>query len=413
MQLPSKQHQNWLKIVKGEAWYNLKFFPAKLLIGNLLPFINKYPSEIDIAAAAGRLYSIYANNLNISSVQHDLEIIFEDEAMNNSLLPISKVSQMIKAGKTLILAGGDDVLSRLPKGNWIAGTTSYFMTKDRGGIEDTDMIFVTDISEVASSFKICKYDTGRLSHIYEVTPKPGFTFLIIPMFSDAHLSFSVNAPNYINFASHPLAGWISGVNAKDIGRKKPKVFDGTTAESFEDDAIALHVDLNKGKIAQINIINLFEPGEGNTVMFDSDGVTPENTIVDGDIYNFYDYIVANKIDTKLPLVADYYGAKINVSFNDIDHDKKKVTLGTPVLCGVRYKHAKYIPDYIKEFQNILSLDASVSSNSMAFSCNCFLNYMYSELEGKKTEPFYGPVTFGEIAYQLLNQTLVYLELLDV
>ncbi len=413
MQLPSKQHQKWQKIIKGEVRHDIKFLPAKLLLGNLLPFVKKYYSEIDINFAAGRLYSLYANNLNIPSVQHDLGIIFEDEAMNNSLLPISKVSQMIEAGKTLILAGDDAVLSRLPKGNWIAGTTSFFMTKDRGGIEDTDMIFVTDISDVASSFKIRRYDAGRLGHIYDVTPKPGFTFLIIPMFGDAHLSFSVNAPNYINFASHPLVGWISGVNVKDIGRKKPKVFDGTTAESFEHDAIALHVDLNEGKIAQINIINLFEPGEGDTIMFDSDGVTPENTIVDGNIYNFYDYIIANSIDTKLPLVADYYGAKINVSFNSIDHDNKKVTLGTPVLCGVRYRHAKYISDYIKEFQRVLSLDTSVSSNNMAFSCNCFLNYMYSKLEGKKTEPFYGPVTFGEIAYQLLNQTLVYLELLDV
>ena len=36
-----------------------------------------------------------------------------------------------------------------------------------------------------------------------------------------------------------------------------------------------------------------------------------------------------------------------------------------------------------------------------------------ELEGKKTDPFTGPVTYGEIAYQLLNQTLVYLELVDI
>ena len=32
-----------------------------------------------------------------------------------------------------------------------------------------------------------------------------------------------------------------------------------------------------------------------------------------------------------------------------------------------------------------------------------------KLEGKKTGAFTGPITFGEIAYQLLNQTLVYLE----
>lgn len=45
---------------------------------------------------------------------------------------------------------------------------------------------------------------------------------------------------------------------------------------------------------------------------------------------------------------------------------------------------------------------------MGFACNCILNYLYSELEGKKVPTMLGPMTFGEIAYQLLNQTLVYL-----
>ena len=44
-----------------------------------------------------------------------------------------------------------------------------------------------------------------------------------------------------------------------------------------------------------------------------------------------------------------------------------------------------------------------------YSCNCILNYLYGDLEGKKTGGFTGPVTFGEIAYILLNQTLVKLD----
>jgi hypothetical protein len=44
-----------------------------------------------------------------------------------------------------------------------------------------------------------------------------------------------------------------------------------------------------------------------------------------------------------------------------------------------------------------------------FACNCILNFLYSGLEGKITEGMYGPITFGEIAFQLLNQTLVYLD----
>lgn len=47
-----------------------------------------------------------------------------------------------------------------------------------------------------------------------------------------------------------------------------------------------------------------------------------------------------------------------------------------------------------------------------FSCNCTLNFLYSELEGKRTGQLVGPVAFGEIAYQGLNQTLVYLQIDD-
>lgn len=34
------------------------------------------------------------------------------------------------------------------------------------------------------------------------------------------------------------------------------------------------------------------------------------------------------------------------------------------------------------------------------------NFLYAELEGRQAGGFVGPVTFGEIAYVLLNQTLV-------
>ena len=48
----------------------------------------------------------------------------------------------------------------------------------------------------------------------------------------------------------------------------------------------------------------------------------------------------------------------------------------------------------------------------AFTCNCILNYVHSSLEGRRTGDVVGPMTFGEIAYQLLNQTLVYVTVSD-
>ena len=55
----------------------------------------------------------------------------------------------------------------------------------------------------------------------------------------------------------------------------------------------------------------------------------------------------------------------------------------------------------------------LKADKVFFSCNCVLNYLYSNLEGKKVGSFTGPMTFGEIAYVLLNQTLVYLQVQDI
>ena len=51
--------------------------------------------------------------------------------------------------------------------------------------------------------------------------------------------------------------------------------------------------------------------------------------------------------------------------------------------------------------------------SPAFSCNCILNYLYGNLEGQQSIPIGGPATFGEIAYVLLNQTMVFMIINEV
>jgi hypothetical protein len=72
---------------------------------------------------------------------------------------------------------------------------------------------------------------------------------------------------------------------------------------------------------------------------------------------------------------------------------------------VEYKLAKPVPNYVESFEKLI--DAELG-DKMVFACNCILNYLYSELEGKRTGNMTGPVTFGEVAYQLLNQTMAYM-----
>jgi len=95
---------------------------------------------------------------------------------------------------------------------------------------------------------------------------------------------------------------------------------------------------------------------------------------------------------------------INVSIQHIDAEAGTVDFYAPVFPHVDYRLAAPIADYVAGFSAQLHADEPAP----AFSCNCVLNYFYAGLEGRSTAPLTGPMTFGEIAYMLLNQTAVYL-----
>jgi hypothetical protein len=195
----------------------------------------------------------------------------------------------------------------------------------------------------------------------------------------------------------------------DLGKITPKVFDGTQGKAFENAAVVLNAELPENKIVEIGIVNIFEQGDGDTITFAQNGFSAQEAMISGGKVNFADYLAEKKVDTKLPLVADLYGAMINTSFKGVDEANKQVDFYAPVFEGVEYKIAKPVGDYVEDFRTRIPQGAG---DHLVFSCNCILNYLYAELEGKKTAEFTGPVTFGEIAYQLLNQTLAYLTIED-
>ena len=154
----------------------------------------------------------------------------------------------------------------------------------------------------------------------------------------------------------------------------------------------------------MEIINIFKQGNGGTITVEHDGFSFNEVMVDNQKTNFVKYIEDNKIDTRLPLVANYFGANINVSFQAVDRKNNLVDFYAPLRKGIEYKLARSIGNYVEEFQKHIPLD----NDNIIISCNCILNYLYGEQEGKKTGNIKGPFTFGEIAYVLVNQTLVYL-----
>ncbi|WP_075185030.1 DUF6976 family protein [Teredinibacter haidensis] len=318
-----------------------------------------------------------------------------------------EVVNMISRGDYMVISGDERALASLPSGNWIAGTIPYFMTEE-GGKVDQEKLYVNTISGLTSSHlpRFTLYDVNNISRIASEAPEQGFTILILPAGSEVHLAYAQNAPDFPKMFFSPIIGWIAGVHLDELATRSAKVGFGPAGGLLSDtQAAAIHIPLPDNQFAQIKTVNLFEPGDGAAIQFPENGFTVSNCKVDGEEYNLADYVKENSIDTRLPLVADYSGVKVNVSIQELgDGD---VTLYAPVFPGVEYRFAKPVGDYVSEFNEAIP---AADNNSIAFSCNCILNFLYSELEGKKTGKLTGPMTFGEIAYQLLNQTLVYLTL---
>ncbi|GAK61668.1 hypothetical protein U27_01569 [Candidatus Vecturithrix granuli] len=329
--------------------------------------------------------------------------------MKQVMFTVDAVRTLIKQGRNLLLAADERVLSQLPTGNWIGGTIPYFMT-ERGGQFTQEHIYVTELPEYIVRCAIRSYSVQNIANVYADIPENGVGFILIPAASPTLLTFALNVHNFEHFALRPLIGWITGVNLSELGKTAPKIFDGATGEPYEDGALVMHITLPESKIAEINILNIFEQGAGDVITFPHDGFCATEALINGEPHNLADYIQEHNLDTRLPLVADYNGAMINTSFQQIDSSAKRVDFYAPVFRGIEYKHAKPVGNYVSNFLSHLHQH---EAQSIFFSCNCILNYLYSELEGKQTGNITGPMTFGEIAYQLLNQNLVYLTISDL
>ncbi|MFZ0931059.1 MAG: hypothetical protein WAN11_20805 [Syntrophobacteraceae bacterium] len=315
------------------------------------------------------------------------------------------VKRLLSEGKKLVLAADEKLLCSLPKGEWVAGTIPYFMT-DEGGKVSRDKLFVDEMPSFLRSCRIGLYGERELSQIATDSPDNGFSIVILPAFSKVHQDYAMNAASYDGIFFKSIIGWVSGIHLSDLGSATPQVFAGTTGESTSSKAVAMHIELPAEYRSSIGVVNIFEAADGHEISFPMGGFQAEECFINGERKNFYDYVLEMKIDTRLPLIADFCGTMVNVSIQSLLEKEKAVQFYAPVFEGVSYRIAKPVANYSAKFHD------AVSSKDVKtyYACNCILNFLYGELEGKKTGNITGPMTFGEIAYQLLNQTMVFLEI---
>ena len=318
------------------------------------------------------------------------------------LITFEETVTMINEGKILHIAADDSLLAKLRKGKWIGGTTPYFIS-DEGGVFTKEKLFVNEI-DYADEIKIAVYGKYNIFQIVEECYDNGLTMLIMPYGSDVTSKYAKEAPEVEELLMHPTIGWIAGADLENGG--EIKVYDGSSGMSYTDRAVAMYIKLPEGKTALINMINIFTDDKADPVIkfYDND-LSVKKCSVNGQDTDFAQYIEKNGIDTQMPLVADYNGSYINTSIKNVSSGT--VGFYAPVFKGVEYRFATNVRDYAAEFRARID---EAGAHTPILCCNCILNYLYGDLTGQKMTPYTGPVTFGEIAYQLLNQTLVYCEI---
>ncbi|WP_207308696.1 DUF6976 family protein [Marinobacter caseinilyticus] len=317
------------------------------------------------------------------------------------LMSVAQASELILAGLNLAIGGAQSLLLSLPKGRWIGGTTPYFMASE-GGVCSQDKVFVQCLGDGPAN--VINYDSDRLAQVLEDAPEEGYSIIILPAGSHILEEYARHAPNLPDMYIKPIAGWVAGVHVSDIGKADAAVVDGTTGSLFHDRAVVLHVPLADNETVTVHTVNVFEAGDGPGVQFPETGFSAGACLIDGEPGNLAQAMRNLRIDHRLPLVADYCGALLNVSIQAVDEATETVSFFAPIFEDVTYHFAKPMSNYPEQFIAAMGEE----KGTVLFGCNCILNYLYSELEGRKTAGLTGPITFGEVAYQLLNQTAVYL-----
>jgi hypothetical protein len=321
--------------------------------------------------------------------------------MSLGLFTPGEVSDLIRAGDTLLLAGDAKLLFRLPAGNWIGGSTPFFILYPETGTTSYDRIFVQQLPAFVTKTEVREYDETSIQNIFSDGPQNGFTVLIMPFASPVAVEYALNAPGYRNFAAHPVCGWLAGQPLEVIMTEKSYTASGAGSGVSSTKAVVMHISLPESKYAEIHIFNPYKQGDGDGIRFDYSSMTLNDAIINGEKRNFAGYLREIGYDMQMPLVADYSGAMINVVCCGITENE--VYMSAPVFKSVDYRIA-VIDDKIVE--------PSLMDDRIVFSVTCIGNFIRPDICAQYLKKMNGPVVYGEIAYQQVGQTTVYVTVDD-
>ncbi|EJF52622.1 hypothetical protein SapgrDRAFT_0890 [Saprospira grandis DSM 2844] len=322
---------------------------------------------------------------------------------NNQILTLEETCRLIQAGELLLIAASQELLDQLPAGQWLGGTIPYFMS-EAGAEKDLDHLFVSNLSNLALKAEIKSYSAQEFEQLLADRPKNGFSYIAMPVFSEVHKAYAIEIGQYESLYDSPILGWVTGKDLEAKDEQFPAVYHGPTASCLSNKAVLMHIELPESQYAEIEIYNPYEQGQGDRIEFLENDFSAAEVLINGEKQNFAHYCRSNNIKGQLPLLANYSGALVNIDIERIEENR--VYFYGPVSTDQIYYWAKEIRYSPNAF-----LDKMPHENAQT-AFNCISIYFNFQLNGVKLANYGGPFTFGEIAYLLLNQTLVLLYIQD-
>lgn len=325
--------------------------------------------------------------------------------MKNKLYTREEVVEFIKQGRVMHLCANEKMLEGLPQGNWIAGNTPYFM--DTVGKICNNKIYVEDFSLIAEEVKIQTYTENDIQDIARNnTFSNGFIFVILPLESAVYYAFSNHSLEFENIYDNPVVGYVSSCLFEDYGKARPKVATGTDARLTSDKAAVMYVKVNDRLRVRAEIMNL------DTIDYDTPAIkfpvtsfNQSTCTIGGQPGNIAEYLeaVKNKIGHYPQLITSQNGALVNRDIKCVDINKGTASFFSPAYANDEYYIVKPNKNYIRAFNDNLSKKTDVIA---CFSCTSY--FLLGDFEYQHID-YNGVYTFGEIGYQLLNKTIVTLE----
>lgn len=317
------------------------------------------------------------------------------------LYSLNETAAMIRAGRLLIIAADGKLLNVLPKGEWIGGVCTRFQVAS-GCVRTEEKAYVMDFTEVVQRYQIGVYPDFAVERVYSDIPRSGFTYLLMPGFSNVNKMFGEQLGVSSKEALPPLAGWVSGADIGEVRMQEPFVIDGQHGVIYTDNSLALHCVVKSNQQARLEVINPFSADTaGDTITFESSTMTLRECEVNGSPCNFADYVREHAIPEHLPLVGEVQRMAKNVALF-FPPTKSSVTAASPVLPSIEYHFAQRHGALLDHYEDI----AVRGTRRVISSVHSFSNYTMMSSGGRRVGPFTGPFVFGEIARLLLNQTTV-------